>query len=236
MGNPGRAITLNKYLYGDADSVNNIDPSGRFSISSQMAANNIQGTLTTLVTRTQFLLRAYDTAQAVSGLFDFANVVRQVMGQMTSFSPATAARSGIPNLNYQDAIESALYNMPKAIATGVSNWGKGYSKSKRKGKKLKGFLIYMPLISAGTSGAIPIRTPAKVRFGNKKVPVKLVFGGPAGASGTLFGLGMQMGSLRQLVRMDYHRFNSGHGGSTGLKGNEISVIKDNNFHYHVNKW
>ena len=130
--------------------------------------------------------------------------------------------------------------MPKAIATGMWDWGKGYSKSKRKGKKLKAFLIYMPLISKGKSGEAGgealVRTPAKVRFGNEKIPVKLVFGGSNDAAGTIFGLGMKMGVSRQLVRIDYHKFASNHGGETGLKGNEISVIKDNNFHYHVNKW
>ena len=94
----------------------------------------------------------------------------------------------------------------------------------------------MPLLNSGAAGSTAIRTPAKVRFGNQKIPVKIVFGGPSKASGALFGLGMEMGKQRQLVRMDHHRFNEGHGGPTGLKGNELSIWRDGDFHYHVNKW
>ncbi|MEJ2743803.1 MAG: hypothetical protein P8176_15365 [Gammaproteobacteria bacterium] len=117
----------------------------------------------------------------------------------------------------------------------MGDWGKGYSTSSKR-HKLKSFLIYMPLLTPGSGGSIPIKTPAKVRFGKDKVPVKLVFGGPGGASGTLFGLGMEMGKKRKLVRMDYHRFNPGHGGSSGLKNYELSIWRDGNFHYHVRKW
>ena len=38
------------------------------------------------------------------------------------------------------------------------------------------------------------------------------------------------------MRMDYHPFNAGHGGVTGLQQRELAIIKDNNFHYHINKW
>ena len=34
--------------------------------------------------------------------------------------------------------------------------------------------------------------------------------------------------------MDYHRFNQEYGGATGIKNGEIAVLKDDNFHYHVN--
>ena len=238
VGNPGRPITLNKYLYADVDPVLHIDPTGNFaSLSGASAASNIQSTLATLTVRANYMLRAYDTVQAVSGFLDFASAVRQVMGQATSFTATDAARSGIPNINFQDAIESAAYNMPKAIATGMGNWGKGYSKSRRRGQRLQSFLIYMPLLRAGGAGAIPIRTPARVRFGRERVPVSLVFGGGANHSGTLFGLGMRMGNVsRQLVRMDYHRFNAGHGGVSGLQQRELAVFRDNDFHFHVNKW
>ena len=83
--------------------------------------------------------------------------------------------------------------MPKVIATGMGNWGKGYSKPKKSGQRLRAFLIYMPLLSPGPSGAVPLRTPARVRFGKERVSVNLVFGGPPDANGTLFGLGMRRG-------------------------------------------
>ena len=45
-----------------------------------------------------------------------------------------------------------------------------------------------------------------------------------------------MGGSRQLIRMDYHRYNPGHGGASGLKPDEIAVWRDGDFHYHVRKW
>lgn len=42
-----RPLSLNEYLYADADPVNNIDPSGRFSLAGFGAGFNIQGALMT---------------------------------------------------------------------------------------------------------------------------------------------------------------------------------------------
>lgn len=157
------------------------------------------------------------------------------MGQATFIDLSQTSRSGVPNINFQDAIESAAYNFPKAIAVGAGDWARGYGTSQSKGK-LSSFLIYMPLLKPGLNGSIPINTSAKVKFGKEKIPIKLVFGGPSEASGTLFGLGVEMGSYRQLIRMDYHKFNPEHGGASGLKNDEISVWQDRDFHYHVRKW
>ncbi|WP_159675658.1 hypothetical protein, partial [Andreprevotia sp. IGB-42] len=139
-------------------------------------------------------------------------------------------------VNFSEAMENAAINLPRAIGIGVGDWAKGYVTSKEKGKKLTGFLIYMPLVMKGPGGGVAITTPAKVRFGQEKVPIKIVFGGPAGAAGQLTGIGMEMGSLRQLVRMDYHSWAPGHGGISGLQGGEMVNWVDGSFHYHVRFW
>lgn len=104
------------------------------------------------------------------------------------------------------------------------------------GHKLNGFLIYMPLFVPGTGVRSTVPTGTKVRYKNIKVPIKLVFGGSANAAGQLFGIGAEMGKQRQLIRMDYHPFNAGHGGASGVKGGEISVWRDDPFHYHIRNW
>jgi hypothetical protein len=51
MGRDESPITLNKYLYGDADPANNTDPTGNFSLASFGTASNIRATLTTTSTQ-----------------------------------------------------------------------------------------------------------------------------------------------------------------------------------------
>ncbi len=52
-------ITLHKYLYANVDPVNNIDPSGNFSIGSVMSALN---TVSNLVTRAQSAISLFNIA------------------------------------------------------------------------------------------------------------------------------------------------------------------------------
>ncbi len=60
MGSNHEPVTLHKYLYANADPVNNIDPSGNFSIGSLMSAVN---TMATLV----------NTAQTIRSVFEIAS-------------------------------------------------------------------------------------------------------------------------------------------------------------------
>jgi RHS repeat-associated protein len=48
MGENQDPITLHKYLYANIDPVNNVDPTGNFSMASVMTAVNIAGTLSTI--------------------------------------------------------------------------------------------------------------------------------------------------------------------------------------------
>ncbi len=236
MGRNHDPITLHKYLYANVDPANMVDPTGNFGIAG--FSGSFGASLGSVPARGVGVLRAVEAARAISGFFDLATAVRQVMGQTTLIPGSATQFSSIPNINISEAIESASYSFPKAIGTGIGNWSKGFARSKSRGgiNSLKAFLLYMPITSAG-GPRLSVATPAKVRFGSRKVPIKLVFGSSSPrASGQLFGIGVDMGTKRQLVRMDYHEFNAGHGGATGLKGNEISVIRDGNFHYHVNKW
>lgn len=90
----------------------------------------------------------------------------------------------------------------------------------------------MLLMAGGVGGEFNIPTPTRVRIGKDKVPVKIVFGGKSKGYSTLFGIGIEMPSNRQLIRMDYHVEHK----RRKDKSNEITLIKDGNFHYHVRKW
>ncbi|WMS88919.1 RHS repeat domain-containing protein [Pleionea litopenaei] len=237
MGRNHDPITLHKYLYANADPVNGIDPSGYATISSMSAAQNIQSTLLNMTNRVGFLVRAYNRVESLATFVDLIKSVNQVFGGMGSVGNSrnmgvALFRSGIPSLNYSEILENMSYNIPKAILAGSYDWGKGFATTwNRDNTSLKGFLVYMPLLSSGTGGSFAVPTPAKVTFKNKKYPVKIVFGAKPGAYGSIFGIGIEMPRKRQLIRMDYHKFREGHKG----KG-EIAFWKSGDFHYHVNKW
>jgi RHS repeat-associated protein len=57
MGNNSDPITLHKYLYANVDPVNNVDPSGNFSLGSMMTAINVVGTLSTVASKAQTILK-----------------------------------------------------------------------------------------------------------------------------------------------------------------------------------
>ena len=231
-------ITLNPYLYAHAESVNIIDPSGYMGLIDLNVS--MMNSLQTLGTRMAYFMNLYDKVQAVSGFIELISGANSIMGVIQGLSALDFDINGHPSsasFDYQEAIQNFTYNLPGAIRSGIADWASGYSATKRKGGKLKGFLIYMPMfknLTGKTEKTIP--TGAKIRFGNEKVPIKLVYGAKNDASGQLFGLGMDMKITRQLIRMDHHTPAPDHGGEKGKKDYEINYWIDGNFHYHILKW
>ena len=70
MGRNSDPITLHKYLYANADSVNYIDPTGNFSLGSFGAASNVQAVLS--------------TASFASTAFDLFSLAEQGAGESAS--------------------------------------------------------------------------------------------------------------------------------------------------------
>ena len=164
--------------------------------------------LQTLGTRMAYFMNLYDKVQAVSGFIELISGANSIMGVIQGLSASDFDINGHPSnasFDYKEAIQNFTYNLPGAIRSGIADWASGYSTTKRKGGKLKGFLIYMPMFRIQpVNSEKTISTGAKIRFGNEKVPIKLVFGAKNDASGQLFGLGMDMKITRQLIRMDHH--------------------------------
>lgn len=103
----------------------------------------------------------------------------------------------------------------------------------------------MPILVQGTGGETVIKTGRSISFGKKQIPLNLVFGAKKDGWGQVTGLGVQMGTSsalrdpKQLIRMDFHTPDVGHGSNNnGLKADEINVLYDSarKFHYHVRKW
>ena len=231
-----KPLSLNKYVYANSDPINLIDPSGHFGLMDVGISQNIQSSLMTLGGRVFYLMQLYDRVQAVVGFVQLIAGVHEIMGVVQGLSSADFGLNGSPTtIDYREAIESLTYNLPRAIGTGIGDWSIGYART-RQNSKVTGFLLYMPMFIPGNNNVKPISTGAKITFDRRKVPIKLVFGGPSGTSGQLFGLGMEMKGMRQLVRMDHHKPASGHGGANGIKANELAYWIDGSFHYHVNKW
>ncbi len=68
IGDNQDPVTLHKYLYANVDPINNIDPSGKFSIGSVMSALNTAATLANIATTTFDLLQVASGQKEASGL------------------------------------------------------------------------------------------------------------------------------------------------------------------------
>ena len=76
-------LTLNKYLYGNADPVNHVDPSGNFGLGDVGAAMGSISNLATLATRT---LSIYNKVNTAIDLVQFALSARDIVGAATNMA------------------------------------------------------------------------------------------------------------------------------------------------------
>lgn len=108
--------------------------------------------------------------------------------------------------------------------------------STRKTHKLTAYIVYLPTFMMAGSATFP----SGFSVGGKQVRVGV--GGPSDKFGSLLGIGVHMGSERQLWRMDPFPVdpNHGNGASTGtglgVALGELAVLKRSGYHTHVYKW
>lgn len=231
--------SLHRYAYASNAPSMWTDPSGHMNLTETSVAQNIQSTLLSMNRTAGTLLRIYNRFDQFRSYMDLLGSVAQVIQlgsvEMDNIRPVGA--SGLlGGVDIKEAIESAAFYVPRSIMVGVWDWTVGYINSSKGGAKITSFFLGMPMPVKGL-GEMNIPTGINVDFLNYKVPMRLKFGSKKKkAWGQLIGFGATMKIDRQLIRMDYHVFDPKHGGDEGLKGYEIAVLKDRNFHYHVMKW
>ncbi|GEM_PF-2875548 len=214
-------VTLHKYLYADADPVNNYDPSGRWTISETAAVMGLMSALT--IGAVDRAAAVVDIVMGVRKMIDFVATLSD-----SDFAGAFPKPGKIFDFTFSEVAEEFLVLTQAGIRRGTPEWVGGYLRSKN--KKLKAYIIYMPSFFW-----TPLR-PKTVGSINGK-PVKLAFGsaGKGSAGGdrervSLMGLGLEFAAPYQLLRMD-----PGHGHDP-KETKEIDILPGIYTHMHVYKW
>lgn len=213
--------SLHRYTYAANNPAVWTDPSGLMTLSETQVAQNIQSTLLTLNRTGGSVLRVYNKFEQFKSYMDLLSGISKVISMGTSggfdnIRPigSSALLSGV---DIKEAVQSAAFYVPRAVMIGVWDWATGYISSSKGGAKITSFFINMPMVVGGL-GEVSVPTGVKVEFLKEDVPIRLKFGSKnKKASGQLIGFGATMKVDRQLVRMDYHSFNPGHGGGRWIE-------------------
>ena len=234
-------LTLNKYLYGNADPVNTVDPSGNFGLGGMGAGMSSMANLATMAVRT---LSIYNRASTAIDLIQFALSARDLVGAVTNMKELWGHLGKDPytgsgthggqkyGIDLNEAMEQFAWNAPRAIAIASPEWGLRMAAPAYKVNK---FVISMPVFNVVAAKA-DIPTGLRVRFKGKKVPVILQFGNSKKAEGGMMGIGVEDAKRRFMYRMDHHPAAPSHGGAAGKKANELAYWVDGSYHHHVMGW
>ena len=242
-GSQSIPLTLNKYLYGNADPVNHIDPGGDFGLTDFGAAMNSMSSLATIAVRT---LSIYNKVSTAVDMIQFAMSIKDLVGGIVDakdlfekikkdpYTGGACYRGKSYCVNMADALEQFAWNTPRAVAIATPDWG---IKMANPAFKVNKFIIFMSVFNAPVA-SMDMPTGLKVRFKGEKVPVVLQFGNRIKAPGGFLGIGLDGSkkSRRSMYRMDHHPAELMHGGSAGMKGNELAYWIDGNYHHHVYKF
>jgi RHS repeat-associated protein len=232
-GQNGDPASLHKYLYGNGDPVQHVDPSGHMSLGEAAATVQIQGILNTI----NIGYRIIGVIDKAKSFIEIVIGVRQIVMLLGGELTLTDWKKFVPsaNLNLQDAALKFLQLAISAFASASPNWIAGYAADLAKGKRISSYLIYLPTF-------IPWPKESRISSGLKigGLPVQLIAGANSkNKVGGLLGIGVGIGkSNQQLLRMDWHNFKDSHGGTDGLQTErgEIYVLKSPPYHMHVYGW
>lgn len=225
-------ITINKYLYGNADPVNVIDPSGNMGLSETSVASNAMGNLATIATQT---MNIYNRASTAIDLMRFAFDMKGLL-DIVNLDPYTGSGTykGTHKIDLAEAVDEFAWNAPVAIGVAAPDWGPQMAKPDY---KVSSFVVLMPVFNSVRKSSISIPTRIRVRFKGKRIPVVLRFGNAEGLLGGFLGIGVQDKKIRFMYRMDHHPPEDDHGGKDDFKQDkEIYYWVNRNYHHHVMKF
>jgi RHS repeat-associated protein len=227
-GRIGEPITLHKYLYGNANPVNFIDPSGLTSINELTSTRNILDILSSSVRIGNRFLSLIDKAN------DTISLMQSIQ---QAFRLASNPSAWLPNFNLsdisrfpdlQDAANSLSANSSRIFTSIITR--KVPVERKQIAKYLKApksaFAFYLPDV-------FPSGLNLSTGLNIHKKPLKLVTNRQRDR---LFGIGMLFKSNKidksfQFFRMDYGAFNHTPGGDR----KNYDTWQDGDFHYHIPK-
>ena len=232
-GNGYDPVSLHKYLYCNAEPINNIDPSGYYTLAELAMTQDLQSMLAPAL---QNITRFMKVVEKVTNVVDIINSINAVFnviysGNLTStlstiFTQPTGRFAQVFNSSFwEDAVATLASNSSKIFALALTK--KATKLLKMYKKPNSAFIIYMPSPEIKTIN-ISALLPTGMKIRDKKV--KLFFGPPK-RTGRLIGFGMiphesKQGDNFQVFRMDYHIPNPGHKPSDGY-------WSSGQFHFHV---
>jgi hypothetical protein len=203
------------YLYAHADPVNNIDPSGHFSLPDVTAA---MGTLSKVASMSYRVGRALNTAYTLVDGFNTARQVISFLASPQSLGVEAALQKLAANATdefkevlspafVEDAFRVLRDNLPRVTADfprSLANPNLIRILSKPTAK----FVVFMPTPPVGPNPHEYVGTPFNIGWRGVKKDVGLYFG-KGDWRGRFIGFGVAGGStpgddVYQFFRMDYH--------------------------------
>ena len=228
-------VSLHKYLYFNGDPVGRLDPSGNMSLAE---VNATMGQIANFSRQALNVLRFLDKVQSVvDGVESVIGIYNLVStGQVRAALDEAVLQGFGQKFRFSAAVDSLERNFSSILSASFAEWSQFFFVH---GRKLKGYLLYLPSPYPGVLPELTI--PTGVKIGGRSV--SLVAGGKS-KGGRVVGIGVDVPGLKgatnhhTIWHMDWHPFHIGRG--VGMRfdkpdRSEISVWKDDDFHYHVLK-
>jgi RHS repeat-associated protein len=219
----GDTSNANLLRYAASRPVGVRDPSGYMTLAEVNTVMGQIGSMSrSLVTVTNAIQKAQSFMDVIEGLQAVADLMQGGFGSISNHLLSHAQSAG-SHYSPAHAAHVLANNIPRIMSRAFPVWLSYLATLNR--ADLRGYVIYLPTPMTG----IPqVSLPTPLRIGKK--PVSLIIGG-SNHAGRVIGLGVAVPAppgRHQIWRMDHHPFHY-----APLKTSELSVWRDEGFHFHV---